>query len=48
MHDCDFFVVGFNQTDLDSMEQTVSFLLANAKISGIPDFEARMGQGFSQ
>lgn len=43
--DCLFYAVGFNQTDLNSLNQTASFLLTNAKISAIPDFEVRMAQG---
>ncbi|QLH74660.1 MAG: ABC transporter substrate-binding protein [Methanomassiliicoccales archaeon] len=42
----EFFSIGFNQTDLGSLHQTANFLLSSGKISAIPDFEARMAQGF--
>jgi NitT/TauT family transport system substrate-binding protein len=40
-----FYGMGFNETDLRSLNQTANFLLDSSKISAIPDFEARMGQG---
>jgi NitT/TauT family transport system substrate-binding protein len=43
--DSEFFAVGFNQTDVDSLDQTAAFLLENGKISAVPDFEGRRAQG---
>lgn len=37
-----FFAIGFNDTDLQSLEQTAEFLLENGKISTIPDFTSRL------
>lgn len=43
--DSEFFAVGFNETDMDSLEQTAGFLLENGKITAVPDFEGRRAQG---
>ncbi|MCU0861188.1 MAG: hypothetical protein MUE65_02585, partial [Methanomassiliicoccales archaeon] len=43
--DSEFFAVGLNETDTDSLEQTAGFLLENGKISAVPDFEERRAQG---
>lgn len=40
-----FYRIGFNGTDLQSLNQTAAFLLDSSKISAVPEFEARIGQG---
>jgi NitT/TauT family transport system substrate-binding protein len=37
-----FFEVGFDQSDLESLNQTAGFLLENDKISAIPDFAGKL------
>ncbi|MEM0449611.1 MAG: ABC transporter substrate-binding protein [Methanomassiliicoccales archaeon] len=37
-----FFAIGFDDTDLQSLEQTAEFLLENGRISAIPEFTSRL------